>query len=192
MPDHETFLNRATRLRTYLADITQEAQRLEEERLRLEANLRSAIARRAEIAAGLHPRRSSRTTATEVESRQQTLAEIDHYIDRLHHEDRYLQQRESTYRERVHHLTNAIPTELPNTEGNLIVHHLMTLTIEQHIQARQHVLELEAQLRQARECEYDVYTQMLEHLAICPPGAVEILIPWLETVLLPTATGSQE
>jgi chromosome segregation ATPase len=187
MPDPETFLNRATRLRTYLADIAQEARRLEEERMRLVANLRSATARRAEIAAGFHLRQSSRTATTEAESLQQTLAEIDRYLDRLHQEDQHLLQRESAYHERVRHITNTLPAEMPDTESNLIVRDLLASTVRQHAQAHQCVIALEAQLQQARECEYDAYAHLLDQLAICPPGAVEILVPWLETILLPPA-----
>src|SRR5215469_9294382 len=120
MPDPETFLNRATRLRTYLADIAQEAQRLKEERMRLDANLRSATTRRAEIAAGFRLRQSSRTATSAAESLQQTLAEIDRYLNRLHQEDQHLLQRESAYHERVCHITNALPAEVPDSESNLI------------------------------------------------------------------------
>jgi len=185
MPDPEAFLNRATRLRTYLADIAQEAQRLKEERMRLDANLRSATTRRAEIAAGFRLRQSSRTATSAAESLQQTLAEIDRYLNRLHQEDQHLLQRESAYHERVRHITNALPAEVPDSESNLIVRNLMASTVLLHTQAHQRVIALEDQLQQARECEYDAYAQILDHLAICPPGAVEILVPWLETILLP-------
>jgi len=85
----------------------------------------------------------------------------------------------------ISHAFALLPAEAPETESNLIVQNLMAATIQQHIQAHQHVIDLESQLRQAREYEYDAYSQVLDRLAICPPGAVEIIVPWLETILLP-------